>query len=300
MPDPNKILVMGASGRLGGALMRRYTAAGLQVQGLTHGDLDLAEPEQLAARLAAYDFDVLINTAGLTDVDYCEAHAGLAHRVNGSAPGEMAAHCQQRSARFVQISTDYVFAGNTRTALREDDPTEPLNAYGRSKLAGEQATLAAQPDALVLRVAWLFGLEKPSFPDRIIRQALERLDISAVNDKWACPTYAEDVCDWLLALLRTPGAQGVFHLCNSGECCSWQEYGERTLQIAESLGLPLKATHVRGHTMEGFAPFLAQRPPYTALDTSHFTATTGLKPRSWQAALEDYLRNRYSNSSPAL
>ena len=147
------------------------------------------------------------------------------------------------------------------------------------------------PETIVARVSWLFGLEKPSFPDRIIRQAQERLDVSAVNDKWACPTYSDDVCEWLLALLRQD-AKGIFHLCNAGSC-SWHEYGEQTLTIASQLGMILKTTTLRGHTMEGFAPFLAKRPKHTALSTAKFAAQTGITPRSWQDALEDYLRAKY-------
>lgn len=288
------VLVLGASGRLGRALVRRFSADGHRASALSHKDLDLARLDTVQPCLETQEFDLLINTAGLTDVDFCEAHAELAHTVNAVAPGIAAAECQRRGARYVQISTDYVFAGDGRTPLREDSPPRPLNAYGRSKLQGEHACLEAQPEALVLRVAWLFGHDKPSFPDRILRQALERLDISAVNDKWSSPTYADDVGEWLMALLRTPGARGLFHLCNTG-VCSWQEYGEETLAIASRMGLPVKTTRVRGHTMEGFAPFLAERPPYTPLDTALFTATTGVQPRSWQSALEDYLHTHYQN-----
>ena len=286
------VLVLGATGRLGRALIRRYGEAGHHVAALSHKDLDLARADSIRACLEAQDYDLLINAAGLTDVDFCEAHPELADAVNAIAPGVAAAVCQERGARFVQISTDYVFAGDSGVPLTEASPTQPLNVYGHSKLSGEHVALAAQPDALVLRVAWLFGHDKPSFPDRILRQALERLDISAVNDKWSSPTFADDVGDGILALLRTPGARGVFHLCNSG-VCSWQEYGEETLAIAARLGLAVKTTRVRGHTMEGFAPFLAKRPPYTPLDTSLFTCTTGVQPRTWQAALEDYLKTHY-------
>lgn len=294
MPAPNKVLVLGASGRLGRALLRTYRAAGISVSALSHTDLDLSRPEDIAARLARYDFDALINTAGITDVDYCEANEGLAMIVNGDAPGAAAAHCRERGARFVQISTDYVYDGTARAPIPETAPTSPINAYGRSKVKGEETAIAALPEALIVRVSWLFGIEKSSFPDRIIRQARERLDVSAVNDKWACPTYADDVCHWMLKLLSMDDVQGTYHLCNAG-ACSWQEYGEAALTIASQLGVPLKTTSVRGHTMEGFAPFLAARPPYTALSTDKFTARTLIQPRSWEAALEDYLRTKHSS-----
>jgi dTDP-4-dehydrorhamnose reductase len=264
----------------------------LEVRGLSRAQADLSKPEALAVTLAGESFDLLINTAGITDVDYCESHAASAFVANATAPGLLAALCQARGARFVQLSSDYVFAGEVHTPRTEEDVTKPSNVYGQSKLQAEKAVLAAQPNALVLRVSWLFGLEKPSFPDRIIREAQERLDVSAVNDKWACPTFADDLCEWLLALLQAPEARGVYHVVNAGHC-TWQEYGERTLALAREIGIPVKTTKVRGHSMQGFAPFLAQRPPFTALDTSRFTAATGLQPRSWEAALEDYLRQKY-------
>lgn len=292
MIAPLKFLVLGATGRLGLALVRKFRAQQLPIRALSRAQADLAEPEALADALAKEDFDVLINAAGITDVDYCEAHAATAFVANATAPGVLAGLCQARGARFIQLSSDYVFAGDVHAARREDDLTRPGNVYGQSKLQAERSVLAAQPRALVLRVSWLFGWEKPSFPDRIIREAQERLDVSAVNDKWACPTFADDLCDWVLALLQAPEAHGVYHTVNQGHC-TWHEYGERTLALAAQLGIPVKTTKVRGHSMQGFAPFLAQRPPFTALDTTRFTQATGLQPRPWEAALEDYLRQKY-------
>ncbi len=274
-------------------MVRCYATLGWPVHALSHSELDLADTNTLDARLSEHSFDLLVNTSGLTDVDYCEANPELAKIVNGTAPGILAAHCRKRRARLVQISTDYVFAGSKPGLLHEDEPTCPINVYGSTKLLGEETALAADDRTLVLRVSWLFGLEKPSFPDRIIRLALERLDVSAVDDKWSSPTYADDVCAWLAALLEHDAASGVFHMSNAG-VCSWLEYGEEALRIAERLGLPIRTTTIRGHTMDGFAPFLARRPRHTALGTAKLTRVTGIEPRSWQDALEVYLRLRHA------
>ena len=292
MVSPTKFLVLGTNGRLGKALARRYAAQGLTVQAIGRAELDLARPEQVAGALAKHSFDVLINAAGDTDVDRCELDSEGSMRVNADGPAAVAAYCAAQGARFVQVSTDYVFEGYPHSDRVESDAANPINHYGRSKLAGEQAVMAADPQALVLRVSWLFGLEKPSFPDRIIREALANDEVSAVNDKWACPTYADDVTEWTLALIANH-QQGVVHLCNQG-ACNWQEYGQTTLDIAARLGLPLKARAVRGHSMHGFPLFKASRPPYTALNTSLFTQRTGITPRPWAAALEEYLRARYA------
>ena len=295
MAVPMKIMVMGANGRLGKALVRRYAAQGIEVQQMGRAELDLEKPDRVADILSQHQFNVLINAAGNTDVDNCELHPEKARLVNAASPAAAAAHCAQRGARFVHVSTDYVFAGDQPAARRETDPTGPLNHYGRSKLEGEQAVLAALPEAIIPRVSWLFGIEKPSFPDWVIRQALAQTDVGAVDDKWSNPTYADDVTEWLLALLQHE-ARGVVHLCNQG-ACTWLEYAQVTLDIASGLGLPLKTRTARGHTMHGFPPFKAVRPPYTAMDTSLFTQITGSTPRSWQAALEEYVRTRYSCGS---
>jgi dTDP-4-dehydrorhamnose reductase len=288
MAPAAKVLVLGATGRLGQALVRHCTERGIAITAWGRAQLDLADHARITPALRGHDFDTLINASGLTDVDYCETHHGEATGANAIAPGLLAQHCAERGARLVQVSTDYVFAGETPGARRESDPVAPVSVYGITKLAGEVAALQALPSALVTRVSWLFGREKTAFPDRIVRQAMERLDVSAVNDKWSSPTYAEDLCEWILALVNQPEAHGVFHLCNTGSC-SWQEYAQETLSIAQDLGFPVNTTEVRGHTMQGFAPFLAKRPQHTALDTTRFTQVTGIVPRPWEQALAAYL-----------
>jgi dTDP-4-dehydrorhamnose reductase len=290
MAQPTRFLVLGSNGRLGKALVRRYTSQGLSVQALSRAELDLSRPQQVAGVLSKHRFDVLINAAGDTDVDRCELDPALALLANADGPEAAAAYCSGQGLPFVQISTDYVFGGDEHVPRTEADPAQPINHYGRSKLAGEQAVLEVHPQALVLRVSWLFGLEKPSFPDRIIKEALTRDAVSAVNDKWACPTYADDVTEWLLALVQG-SHHGTVHLCNEG-ACTWLEYGQAALDIAASLGMPLKARTVAGHSMHGFELFKAPRPPFTALNTALFTQLTGIRPRPWREALEDYLKTK--------
>lgn len=291
MAQPTRFLVLGSNGRLGKALVRRYTSQGLSTTALSRAELDLTRPGQVAAELSRHDFDVLVNAAGDTDVDRCEGDPATALLANAEGPAAAAAHCAARGLPFVQISTDYVFDGAEHRLRTESDSAQPINHYGRSKLAGEQAVTEAHPQALVLRVSWLFGLEKPSFPDRIIREAMASGSVSAVNDKWACPTYADDVTEWLLALVQG-NHHGIVHLCNEG-ACTWLEYGQAALDIAAGLDMPLKARSVAGHSMHGFELFKAVRPPFTALDTALFTQLTGIRPRPWRQALEEYLRQRY-------
>ncbi len=290
MSEPPRVLILGANGRLGGALRRVYGGGPVVVTAWGRAELDLTDLEGIPARLESAPFDVLINAAGLTSVDGCEVRREEARLTNSAAPGVIAAFCRSLGRRLIHISSDYVFDGAERSPRRETDPTAPCNHYGQTKLDGERAVLAADPSALVVRVSWLFGRDKESFPDMILRKALEEDEVRAVNDKWSSPSYADDLADWLLTLiLRHPDAAGLLHLCNEGST-TWQEYGQAVLDIAARLGLPLKTRHVVGHSMVGFTPFLATRPPFTALDTGRFQALTGIRPRSWQEALECYLR----------
>lgn len=291
MAEPLRILLLGANGRLGRALHRLYAQTDLLVTAWGRTQLDLTQLEQIPAALDSTPFDLLINAAGLTNVDACETQRQEATLSNGVAPGLLAEFCANHNRRFIHISSDYVFPGTGTTCLRETDPTGPRNHYGQTKLDGEQAALSANPSTLVIRVSWLFGPDKPSFPDMILRTAREQDHVAAVNDKWSSPSYSDDLAHWLLTLIRHhPQQAGLFHLCNEG-APTWQEYGQTTLDIATRLGLPLKTHIVTGHTMHGFAPFKATRPPHTALDTSKFQALTGIRPRPWQDALETYLRS---------
>lgn len=293
MSARGRIIVLGARGRLGAALVRRYSEMH-EVIALGRADLDLLKPEEIEAKLSKLTFDSLINAAGITSVDRCETHPDEARMSNATAPEIIAKVCQERDARMIHVSTDYVFSGSGRSPQSEDSAAEPANVYGATKLEGERLVLAACPSALVVRVSWLFGLDKDSFPDRIIKTALAGDHVDAVSDKWSSPTYAEDLAAWMLPFLdKYKSCAGVLHLCNSG-WTSWQEYGQCALDIASRLGLPLRARKVEPISMHGFPEFVAVRPPFTVLDTARFAHVTGIKPRSWQDALEEYVTAKYA------
>ena len=167
-----------------------------------------------------------------------------------------------------------------------------MNVYGRTKREGELAVLKASPDALVARVSWLFGPDKPSHPDLMIERALQSDDLSAVADKVSVPTSTADVCDWIAHLIEHP-ASGVLHLCNSG-IASWHSWAETTLDIASWLGLPVKTTLVRPIRLAELTQMKAARPLHTVMSNQKLQSLLGCEIRNWSTALEDYLVKKYS------
>jgi dTDP-4-dehydrorhamnose reductase len=286
-----KIVVVGSGGRLGAALSREWRAFGDEIRGFNHASLDLANDVELRRALEAADFDVLVNCAALTNVDYCETHAEEANRINSDAVRTMGAICARKKARCLHFSTDYVFDGEKTTPYTEEDPPRPLGLYAASKLAGERALLEVCPAALVVRVSWVFGPDRPSFVDQILQRARETEDLSAIADKWAAPTFTVDVAHLVRPLLREMPASGLLHLCQAG-ACTWQEYGQFALDRAAQYGVALKGRTVAPLRMASLKAFVAQRPVYTAMSTAKLTRLTGLAPRSWQDAVDEFVRER--------
>ena len=277
---------------MGAALARRY-ASNCEVIAWKRADLDVLYPERVRQGVSAQDFSTLIYTAGITSVDYCEEHPAESRLTNTETPRVLAEVCAEKGAKLIHISTDYVFDGIDPRPRKETDETRPICVYGQCKLEGERAVLAVSPDFLVIRVSWLFGHDKPAFPDMILQRALEQETVEAIADKVSCPTYSEDLAQWIEPMIHEPHYCGLLHLCNHGSS-SWQSYGQTTLNIAAKLGLPIKARHVEGISRASLTSFKAQRPEFTAFDTTKYETLSGSTTRPWQEALEAYLRRQYA------
>lgn len=278
-----------------GAALARHLAAAREVIAFRRADLDVLHPERVRPALDALDFQSVIYTAGITSVDECEVNPSAAKLSNTDTPRAIAEVCAARGARFIHVSTDYVFKGDDPAPRKETDATEPVNVYGRTKLEGERAVLAVSPDFLVTRVSWLFGPDRKSFPDMILDRARTMDHVEAISDKYACPTYSEDLARWIAALIDNREARGVLHLCNSGTV-SWQAYGQRVLDLAAELGLELRTRTVLPVSRVGFPGFKAERPEFTAFDTTKFQRLSGITPRPWPEALAEYLRKQYASA----
>jgi len=281
-----KIAVIGANGRLGAALAREY-ARDFEVTSFARSQLDLGRLNRVRSALAETKFELLINCAALTNVDYCESHREEAFLVNAEAPCLLAEMANEKSAKLVHFSTDYVFDGKKSDPYTEEDKAVSLSVYGESKLEGERRVLEVSSQHLVVRLSWVFGPDKPSFIDQIIQRARENDVVTAVADKFSAPTYTIDVASWLrLAIGKS--ANGILHLANNGGC-SWQEWAQYAVDVCGGLGIRLKAERIGAVSLADMKNFVAQRPVHTVLSTAKFAALTGVKPRHWRDAVAEYI-----------
>jgi dTDP-4-dehydrorhamnose reductase len=296
-----RLVIIGAGGRLGAALVREY-AQEFHVVGFNHAQLDLGAPEQMRATLGGLEFDALINAAAQTNVDRCETHPEEAFALNGEAAGVLAEICARKKARFIHISTDYVFDGEKRQPYTETDEARPISVYGESKREGERRALEANERALIGRVSWVFGPDRPSFIDWALDQAREHEKVRAIADKWATPTYTLDLAKMLKAFLpgdngpatagagRLQNAIGIIHLANTGEC-SWQEYAQWALDCCRAEGIPMKARKIGASSLAEMKSFIAKRPVYSVLSSGKYEAISGWAPRPWQEAVAAFVRD---------
>jgi dTDP-4-dehydrorhamnose reductase len=307
-----KIVIIGSGGRLGAAL-RRELVDKFEVVDFNHAQLDLADANQIQAKIANLDFDVLINAAAMTNVDLCQTERDRAFAINAEAPRVLAQICRSKKVKLIHFSTDYVFDGEKREPYLEEDAARPMSAYGESKRAGEQNVLGVDRRNLIVRVSWVFGPDRPSFVDGIIKRAREEEHVDAVADKFSTPTYTRDIARMFPQFLmsdavaggadpgtagpswtgeRRRGARGyggILHFTNAGEC-SWQEYGQFALDCCRSLGVPLRTKTVGALKIAHMKNWIAPRPVYSVLCTEKFFSLTGATPRNWRDAVAEYVR----------
>jgi dTDP-4-dehydrorhamnose reductase len=302
-----KIAILGAGGRLGAALMRKYRER-FDIVGFNHAQLNLSNFDELHKKLRATSFDLLINAAAFTNVDLCETKRDEAFLINAEAPRVLAEICRDKRAKLIHFSTDYVFDGAKREPYVESDSANPISVYGESKLAGEQNVLAVQDRHLIVRVSWIFGPDRPSFIDGMIKRAQENDEVDAVADKFSAPTYTDDIAEMLVVAAVGDGTpprvtdpdyiavsdyNGILHFTNAGEC-SWQEYAQWALDCCQDIGLPLKGKTVGARKLKDMTNWVARRPVYSVLSSAKYTKLSGRSPRTWREAVADYIKRFYS------
>jgi dTDP-4-dehydrorhamnose reductase len=273
------ILVVGAKGMLGQDLLKVLPG---EVRGVDIDEIDITSPESVRKVLLTLKPQVVINSAAFTDVDGCETKRDMAMAVNGTGVRHLAEVSVQIGARLVQLSTDYVFDGNKQSPWFEDDPTGPLSIYGASKLAGEE-NARINPDHLVVRTQWLYGLHGKNFVETMLRLATEKQELAVVDDQIGSPTWTMDLSRAIRALLEK-GCRGTYHAANAG-ICSWNEFARA---IFAEAGLSVSVNPMSTAELGRPAP----RPLYSVLDCSKLTRDAGFQPQPWREALRQYLELR--------
>jgi dTDP-4-dehydrorhamnose reductase len=275
-----KILILGHKGMLGSDLFLRLFAFH-DVTGKDIEDFHIASQVACEEVIAETGPDVVINAAAYTNVDGCESDRDTCFSVNAEGVKNIALACRRKRIKIVHFSTDYVFDGTQRTPYREDDKCNPLNIYGKSKLAGEQYLRQLSDNFLLIRSAWLYGKNGKNFVKTIIEKAKTEKLLKIVDDQVGSPTFTWDLAAAVQLLIEGQHT-GIFHITNRGNC-SWYEFAVKILKNACIPDVTLKPIKSDGLERP------ALRPHYSVLTCRKFSETTGKAMRYWQVALDDYI-----------
>jgi dTDP-4-dehydrorhamnose reductase len=280
-----KILITGVQGLLGHEVAQVCKEQGdetIETDIIPQGmSLDITNPGAIRDALSSIKPEWLINCAAYTNVDGCENNQQTAFELNAQAPGHLARACEEYGTKLLHVSTDYVFNGGKRGSYTEDDETEPLSIYGKSKLAGEKSVQEGIEHYIIVRTQWLFGPHGKNFVSTILKIAKEKTKINVVNDQWGSPTYSNDLAK-AIRLLVGCNAQGIYHVCNRGHA-TWFDLAKKTLEIFE-LSTEILPVGTKDY------PLPAHRPANSKLSTKRFTETTGRVMPPWQISLRKYIK----------
>lgn len=277
------ILVTGQNGQLGNEL-KVLSAINPQYNYVftSAGELDIADAEKVNEFFNRYKPAVCINAAAYTAVDKAETDKDVALKINAYAIGTLAENCAKINAKFIHISTDYVFDGTASSPYKEDYPVNPVNFYGESKLKGEEIALEKNPSTIIIRTSWVYSFFGNNFVKTVLRLMKERESISVVNDQFGSPTYAADLAAAILHIAAQPEDKpGIYHFSNEG-IISWFDFALAIKELA-GLSCDIKAVDTSGY------PTPAKRPGYSAMDKAKIKSAFGIEIKPWKESLQKCL-----------
>ncbi|ABD06274.1 dTDP-4-dehydrorhamnose reductase [Rhodopseudomonas palustris HaA2] len=282
-----RLAVTGRHGQVARSLLER-APADIDIVPLARPEVDLQQPRAVAEAMAAARPDAVVNAAAYTAVDLAETEAELAHRINEAGAGAVAAAAARLGIPVVHLSTDYVFDGSLSRPYREDDETGPLGVYGASKLAGERAVAAGNPDHAILRTAWVYSPFGKNFVRTMLTLAETRDELSIVCDQRGAPSYALDIADGIFTVVRNllarpddAALRGVFHMTGRGDT-DWAGFAEAIFACSADAGGP--AARVKRIATSDY-PTAARRPANSRLDTARLAARHGVRLPDWRDSL---------------
>ena len=280
------ILLIGSTGQVGQELQRVLAPYGEAIA-VGRSSLNLAQPETITQFLRTIKPEIIINAAAYTAVDRAESEPELATAVNTIAPGILAEEAKKLDAFLIHLSTDYVFDGCQSHPYRETDSPHPLNIYGRTKLAGEQAIRDNCPNHFILRTSWVYGAYgKSNFVKTMLRLGGEKEEIRVVNDQIGSPTWAKDIAK-VIAQIK-PGVTGTYHYSNQG-AIGWYDFAKAIFEEAAEIGFPLKVQRIVPITTAEY-PTPAKRPAYSVLSCEKISVSLGIHPPHWRESLKQMLK----------
>lgn len=275
-----RILVTGGNGQLGCSLRRVAMGSEDKYIFTDVAELDITNREAVRRYVAETEVDVIVNCAAYTDVERAEEEEARAHLLNATAVGYLAEAARECNALLIQISTDYVFMGGCCGVLTEESFPQPINAYGRTKLAGEEAIKASGCHHIILRTAWLYSEYGRNFVKTMMRLTLEREEVRVVSDQLGTPTYAVDLARAIVAIISERNfREGVFHYTNLGEC-SWWQFACEIARLAGHNGCKVTPCTTKEYGARAARPF------NSVLDKSKFLRTFGLEIPEWRESLK--------------
>lgn len=280
-----KVLLTGANGQLGSCFQDRLPV-GWTLWATDSDILDITDLTKVKKAVAEYQPDIIVNAAAYTAVDKAETEHGIAALINEIGPKNLALVANEAGARLVHVSTDYVFDGEAETPYIETAVTNPLGVYGKTKLDGEIAVTLIQPEALIIRTAWVFSEYGNNFVKTMLRLAQDRDVLGVVSDQFGCPTYAGDIAQAIIVLLQKKAAGGVYHFCGN-EIATWNEFAEVIFASAQKQGVLAKVPLVNGISTAQY-PTPAKRPKYSVLNCNKI-ASHGVMLSLWKDRVDDVI-----------
>ncbi len=286
-----RILVTGADGQVGHELRDLAPSfTEMDFTFVTRNELDISDQEQVNEWFSTRPFEYCINCAAYTAVDKAETEVEAARLVNASAAGNLARACSRHGARFIHISTDYVFDGKKRLPYEEDDMVNPLTVYGASKEEGERQVVQHAPDSLIIRTSWVYSSHGKNFVKTMLRLMKEKPDIGVVSDQYGSPTYAADLAYAIIDIIQknekglVEWSPGIYHYSNHG-AITWYSFAQEIKEI-----MNLSCT-VKPITTEQY-PTPARRPAYSVLSTEKIQRVYGVEIKEWDESLRKCLRGQ--------
>ena len=282
-----KVLILGAGGLTGRYLTKEAKRRGMEVVALAHGDLDVTRPDGAKEALAKWKPDWVINSASWTSLEKCEEDPAGSKKIHAEAPQEWAKECGKAQARFVHLGTDYIFDGTKKTAYLPGDAPSPLSRYGRDKAAGEKQVLLANPQALIVRLAWVFGHGGATFMSKLPAILMEKEVVELAGGRVGSCTYAGEAARIILDLVEKK-AHGITHGVQAGQT-TWKEFAMKAVERMREKGKKVGCREIREVPMEQMAGLKTPRPAFSPLEIGETETIIGRKIPSWEKGLAEYL-----------